>query len=126
MERGKRLFLDVNAIGGVIRIAREFEAGADRLLQDWADWRAGKEREKLGPASAFHAALWLPPHIVQVGADEAVPGHELVIEKGERFVCGQADRPDRQPGKLDGDRVQIDSEETSLGDIAPHAGALGG
>ena len=48
-----------------------------------------------------------------------------MIEKGQRPVGRQRSKPERQPSELHRHRVDVDSEEASLGDDAPKASPLG-
>ena len=50
-------------------------------------------------------------------ADEAVAADKVMIEKGQRLVGCERCKPERQPGKLNSRRIQVDAEKATLRDL---------
>src|SRR5688572_22434088 len=76
----------------------------------------------LAPCSSTRLAA----HVLGSGADQAVPGHEMMIEKGQRLVGSKRREPQRQTRELDGHRIQIDAEEAARRNLAPEGHSIGG
>jgi hypothetical protein len=66
----------------------------------------------------------LAPEVGRRRADQAVAGHEPVVQERQRLVRGKRGEPQRQPRDLHGCRVQIDAEQTPLRDLASKRDAL--
>ena len=60
-----------------------------------------------------------PAKLREPGAEQAVAGLQMVIEKRQRPVGGERRQPERQPRELHRHRVDVDAEQTSLGDRPP-------
>jgi len=70
----------------VVWLTRQAQARADRVFQRGGWVGIGKQRQRCGPPVLAVPARRLASHVGNAGADEAVACHEMVIEKGQRFV----------------------------------------
>src|SRR5687767_3309254 len=95
MQCGKRSRLFCNNRGGVVWLACQRKAGADRVLEDrrrvhLEEWE--RDRSALAPITA----RGLTSHVLEAGADQAVARDQVMVEKGERLVGREGREPQRQ------------------------------
>ena len=70
-------------------------------------------------------APWLAADVLGSGADEAVAGNEVVIEKREWLVCRERRQPQREPRELHRHRIEVNAKKTARGDLATERHAIG-
>ena len=80
------------------------------------------ERQRSGPAALGRRSR---KHVERRGADQAVAGHQVMIEKRQRPICGQRRQPHRKLRQLHRHRVAVDAEQASACDQATCRGAIG-
>ena len=85
--------------------------------------KSGRARGIL-PRAASPAGNRRPPQAGKPGAQQAVTGLKVVIEKRQRPVGRERRQPERQPRQLDGHRVHVDAIQAPLGNRPPRRHAL--
>jgi hypothetical protein len=120
-QRGKRPFLRADDSRRVIGIGREFQPDRCCLTEH----RSELVIEERQPIASTSAIARLPPQVVGSGADQAVPGHEVVIEERQWTIGGKCGEPEREAGQLHRHRIHVDAVETARCNLAPERRPIG-
>ena len=121
----ERLLFRTHDRRGIVRLLLQLHSRGDGCTQH------GDEivcLEQPGMAWAFAAsrtAAWLTLDVARRRANKAVAGYQAVIEKCQRFVCGERRQPEREPRNLHGSGVDIDTEQAARGDVPAESDAVG-
>ena len=119
---GKRGLLPVDDVGGVIRRRLDVLSPCACRHERARPLEQRLERQRSGPGTLGRRSR---KHVERGGPHQAVAGHEVMIEKRERPICGQRRQPQRKLRQLHRHRVAVDSEQASARDQTTGIRAIG-